>query len=99
PPAPRARTRCPRSRARPLSEESRPDADLGRSLFDRDLEVMAHPHRELGQRGAKFHPHVVPDLRGRRPGGAPRPFADGGAPATTPGIAATRPAVAPETTA
>ena len=37
----------PESALRPFAKECRTDSNHGRPLFDGDLEVMAHPHREV----------------------------------------------------
>src|SRR5688572_3596703 len=48
PPRP-ARDGYPGGRSRPWTEEDAAESDDGGALLDRDLVVLAHPHRELQQ--------------------------------------------------
>src|SRR5688572_27487608 len=50
------------------SEDGAADADDGSPLFDRDLEVVGHPHGEVGQTEVLFDFSQLPEVRSYRLG-------------------------------
>src|SRR5262245_44457924 len=46
----------------PVASYKTPDADQGCTLFDGYLEIVAHPHAELGERQTRPAPEIVREV-------------------------------------